>query len=247
MADFFLVRTASLFMLRTYGAQIHWHIISKKALFAPHRFLSNKSPIHFAGESGNRNTFLNGNWHVLKWKWTSIFTVPYLCPTTVKIFTHLISRYQLPLKGLSKRPGRVELGRVWEYWIIYGGPGFLAVVSWRDNAIPRVPSLSLRPNWLPLPPHPQAFPPLPTHTQSLAYRWGGGGSQYRRLDSVYSVWFGSLPALPQFFFANSFSFWVSPVDFTDGRWQGVSEEPNHRPRESLALSKSFITLWALVS
>jgi hypothetical protein len=34
------------------------------ALFAPHRFLSNKSPIHFAGESGNRNTFLNGKWHI---------------------------------------------------------------------------------------------------------------------------------------------------------------------------------------
>jgi hypothetical protein len=37
---------------------------SRKALFAPHRFLSNKSLIHFAGESGNGNTFLNGKWHV---------------------------------------------------------------------------------------------------------------------------------------------------------------------------------------
>jgi hypothetical protein len=108
MADFFLVRTASLFTLRTCGAQINWHVISRKALFAPHRFLSNKSPIHFAGESGNRNTFLNGKWHVHKWKWTSIATVPDFCPTTVKIFTHLISGYQLPLKGLSKHPGRVE-------------------------------------------------------------------------------------------------------------------------------------------
>jgi hypothetical protein len=34
----------------------------------------------------------------LKWKWTSIATVPDLGPTTVKILTHLISRYQLPLK-----------------------------------------------------------------------------------------------------------------------------------------------------
>jgi hypothetical protein len=33
-------------------------------LFDPHRFLSNKSPIHFAGESGKGNTFLNGKWHV---------------------------------------------------------------------------------------------------------------------------------------------------------------------------------------
>ncbi len=33
-----------------------------------------------------------------KWKWTSITTVPDLCPTTVKSLTHLISRYQLPLK-----------------------------------------------------------------------------------------------------------------------------------------------------
>jgi hypothetical protein len=60
----FLVRTSSLFTLPTFGAQINWHIISRKALFAPHRFLSNKSPIHVAGESGNRNTFLNDKWHV---------------------------------------------------------------------------------------------------------------------------------------------------------------------------------------
>jgi hypothetical protein len=32
-----------------------------------------------------------------KWKWTSIATVPDLCSTAVKILTHLISRYQLPL------------------------------------------------------------------------------------------------------------------------------------------------------
>jgi hypothetical protein len=31
-----------------------------------------------------------------KWKWTSIATVPGLCPTTVKILTHLISHYHLP-------------------------------------------------------------------------------------------------------------------------------------------------------
>ncbi len=34
-----------------------------------------------------------------KWKWTSIATVPDLCPTTVKILTHLISCYQLPLRS----------------------------------------------------------------------------------------------------------------------------------------------------
>ncbi len=34
-----------------------------------------------------------------KWKWSSIATVPDLCPTTVKILTHLSSRYHLPLKG----------------------------------------------------------------------------------------------------------------------------------------------------
>jgi len=32
-----------------------------------------------------------------KWKWTSIATVPDLCPTTITILTHLISRYHLPL------------------------------------------------------------------------------------------------------------------------------------------------------
>ena len=62
IADFFLFRAASLFTLRTFGAQINWRVISGKILFDPHRFLSNKSPIHFAGESGN--TFLNGKRHV---------------------------------------------------------------------------------------------------------------------------------------------------------------------------------------
>ncbi len=59
LADFFLVRA-----LQTFGAQINWRVISRKVLFDPHRFLSNKSPIHFAGESGKGNTFLNGKWHV---------------------------------------------------------------------------------------------------------------------------------------------------------------------------------------
>ncbi len=36
-----------------------------------------------------------------KWKWTSIAMVPDLCLTTVNIFTHLISRYQLPLRYLK--------------------------------------------------------------------------------------------------------------------------------------------------
>jgi hypothetical protein len=40
MANFFLVRTASLFTLRTFSAQINWRVISRKALVAPHRFLS---------------------------------------------------------------------------------------------------------------------------------------------------------------------------------------------------------------
>jgi hypothetical protein len=37
-----------------------------------------------------------------KQKWTSIATVPDLCPTTVKILTHLISRYHLPLRFKSE-------------------------------------------------------------------------------------------------------------------------------------------------
>ncbi len=61
LADFFLVRAANLFTLRTFGAQINWRVISRKVLFDPHRFLSNKSPIHFAGESGKGNTFSMAN------------------------------------------------------------------------------------------------------------------------------------------------------------------------------------------
>ncbi len=63
-ADFFLVWAASLFTLRTFGAQINWRIISRKVLFDPQRSLSNKSPIQFAGESGKGNMFLNGKRHV---------------------------------------------------------------------------------------------------------------------------------------------------------------------------------------
>ncbi len=105
MADFFLVWTAPLFTLLTFGAQINWHAISRKVLFAPHRFLSNKSPIHFAGA----NTKYVFQWQMArsKWKWTSIATVPDLCPTTVKILTHIFSRYQVPLispwEGASDR------------------------------------------------------------------------------------------------------------------------------------------------
>ena len=60
---FFLVGPP-LFTLRTFGAQINWRVISRKVLFDPQRFLSNKSPILFAGESGKGNMFLNGKRHV---------------------------------------------------------------------------------------------------------------------------------------------------------------------------------------
>ncbi len=63
LAGFFLVLAVSLFTLRTFGAQINY-TVSRKILFGPHRFLSNKSPIHFAGESRKGNTFFNGKWHV---------------------------------------------------------------------------------------------------------------------------------------------------------------------------------------
>jgi hypothetical protein len=59
-----IVRAASLFTLRTFGAQINWRVVSRKVLFDPHRFLSIKSPIHFAGESGKGYKFLNGKCHV---------------------------------------------------------------------------------------------------------------------------------------------------------------------------------------
>ncbi len=91
LADFFLVRAASLFMRQTFGAQINLRVISRKILFDTHRFLSNKSPIHFAGESGKGNMFLNGKWRVQNKNGHLSPWVPDLCPTTVKILTHLIS------------------------------------------------------------------------------------------------------------------------------------------------------------
>ncbi len=90
---FFFVRAESLFTLRTFGAQINLRVISMKVLF------------DLAGESGKGITFLNGKRHVQNknQKWTSIATVQDLCPTTVKILTHLISRYHLPLRNSSKQ------------------------------------------------------------------------------------------------------------------------------------------------
>ncbi len=64
LTDFFLVWAASLFTLRTFCVQINWRVISRKVLFDPHRFLSNKSPIHFAGENRKGNTFLNDKRHI---------------------------------------------------------------------------------------------------------------------------------------------------------------------------------------
>jgi hypothetical protein len=42
-----------------------------------------------------------------KQKWTSIAKVPDLSPTTVKILTHLISLYQLPLMEYSGVGGKL--------------------------------------------------------------------------------------------------------------------------------------------
>ncbi len=58
MADFFLIRVASLFTLRTFGAQINWRVISRKVLFDPHRFLSNihrHGPRHMPNNCKNLN------------------------------------------------------------------------------------------------------------------------------------------------------------------------------------------------
>ncbi len=62
-------------------------------MFDSHHFLSNKSSIHFGGERGKGNMFLNGKWHVQN---KNGHRSP-RSQTSVKILTHLISRYQLPL------------------------------------------------------------------------------------------------------------------------------------------------------
>ncbi len=97
-ADFFLVRAVSLFTLRTFGAQINWRVISRKVLFDPHRFLSNQITYSFCWRERKRKYVSQWQTARSKWKWTSIATVPLLCPATVKILTHLISRYHLPLR-----------------------------------------------------------------------------------------------------------------------------------------------------
>ncbi len=94
---FFLVWAASLFALRTVGAQINKHVLSRKILFDPHRLIANKIAYSFCWRERKRKYVLHWQMACSKWKWTSIATVPDLCPTAVKILTHLISRYQLPL------------------------------------------------------------------------------------------------------------------------------------------------------
>ncbi len=84
------------FMLRTFGAQINWRVKSRKVLFDPHRFVKQ---IAYSFCCRERKRKYVSQWQTArsKWKWTLITTVPDLCPTTVKILTHLISRYHLPL------------------------------------------------------------------------------------------------------------------------------------------------------
>ncbi len=96
MADFFLVWTASLFTLRTFGAQINWRVISRKVLFAASLFVK-QIAYSFCWSKRKRKYVFQWQMVSWKWKWTSIATVPDLCPTIAKILTHLFSRYQLPL------------------------------------------------------------------------------------------------------------------------------------------------------
>ncbi len=97
LADFFLVRAASLFMLRTFSTQINWRVISRKVLFDPHSFFQ-QIAYSFCWRERKRKYVSQWQTARPKWKWTSIATVPDLCPTTVKIWTHLIFRYHLPLR-----------------------------------------------------------------------------------------------------------------------------------------------------
>jgi hypothetical protein len=53
-----------IFFLFEPRAQINCRVVSRKVLFDPHRFLTNKSSIHYAEESGKGNMFLNGKGHV---------------------------------------------------------------------------------------------------------------------------------------------------------------------------------------
>jgi hypothetical protein len=92
--------------------------------------------INFAGECGNGNTFFNGKWHVQKWKWTSIATVPDLCQTTVNILIHLISHYQLPLtsRWLEKQAGWENFNlliKIFRYFELLPYIGFLFFHLWR--------------------------------------------------------------------------------------------------------------------
>ncbi len=97
MTDFFLVRTASLFTLRTFGAQINWRVISRTALICTALLFVKQIAYSFCRRERKQKYVSQWQMTRSKWKWTSIATVPDLCPTTVKILTHLISRYQLPL------------------------------------------------------------------------------------------------------------------------------------------------------
>ncbi len=120
LADFFLVWAESLFTLRTFGAQINWRIISRKILFDPHRFLSNKSPIHFAVTSGKGNKTFCSKTACSNWKWTSIATVRDHYLTSDSFPTCIVSRFHLPLKFfyyLWKIP--LRFFRVWKTSITF--------------------------------------------------------------------------------------------------------------------------------
>jgi len=97
LAYFFLVRTASLFTLQKIGCAIYkthynWEVLVRSASLIV-------KVIAYSFCWTERKRKYDSQWQMTcsKWKWTSIATVPDLCPTTVKILTYLISRYQLPL------------------------------------------------------------------------------------------------------------------------------------------------------
>ncbi len=98
LADFFLVRAASLFTLRTFGAQINWRVISRMVLFWSASLFVKQIAYSFCGRERKRKYVSQWQTARSKWKWTLIAMVPELWPTTVKILTQLISRYHLPLR-----------------------------------------------------------------------------------------------------------------------------------------------------
>ncbi len=104
LADFFLVRAASLYAPNVQCVNKLARYKEEGLVWSASLFVE-QIAFSFCWRERKRKYVSQWDMACSKQKWTSIATVPDLCPTTVKILTHIISRYHLPSSFDFNRSG----------------------------------------------------------------------------------------------------------------------------------------------